>query len=337
VSGLEQTSGGVTGVTGQTKRFIAGIDIGGTKILLLLADENGAILDKKKVPTPSKPAPAQLFRFLAEQLDESLAKMGADRTALAGVGIGLPGVVDFREGVADNCTALGWGKVDVRAGMRFHVDCPIYVENDVKISAYGEWWRGAAQGVDDFFMMAIGTGIGSAVMSGGQIMRGSGFASGEVGYFVLDDSFPDDFRQDYTTFGSLESLASGPAITARARKAVAAHKGPTLLTGHFGATADTVRADQVFQAAGEGDALALDILRLPLRQLAMTIANVASLLNPALVVIGGGVADSAPYFLDLLQKQAQRLTPNPVKLVAAQLANEAGAAGAVYLASRTTT
>ncbi|MGG4034942.1 ROK family protein [Paenibacillus cisolokensis] len=314
------------------KRYAAGFDIGGTKILMFLADDTGAIIEKRRLPTPSMPAPEELFALLAGQLDESLAGLGANRTALAGIGIGLPGVVDYRQGTADNCTVLGWGKVDVRAGLRRHFECPVFVENDVKLSAFGEWWMGAAQGTRDFFMMAIGTGIGSAFMSDGAMVRGGNYAAGEIGYFMLNDDFADDFEQDYRAYGSLERLAGGAGIAARARQALSAHDGPTLLKDRYGATAENVRADQVFRAAEEGDALAREILRQPIRHLAMAIANAASLLNPDLIVIGGGVADSGSYLLDLLRTQSERLSPNPVVIVPAHLGGEAGAAGAVYLA-----
>ncbi|KIL39157.1 hypothetical protein SD70_21635 [Gordoniibacillus kamchatkensis] len=312
----------------------AGIDIGGTKTMLMLADEDGIILDKQKVPTPQAPAPELFFAGLMARLDERLAAVGTDRTALAAVGIGLPGVIDVRAGIADNCTALGWGRVDVQAEMRKHAACPVVVENDVNLAALGEGWLGAAKQASDYYLLCIGTGIGSAIVAGGVLLRGSRFAAGEVGYWVLDDTYPDEFSQDYSSFGRLESIASGPGIAARARQALASFAGRTVLRERCGGAAERLTAGDVLQAAAEGDALAADIVRQPLRQLAMAAANAASLLNPELIVIGGGVADSSPHLCSELQRLAEPLSPNPVRIVPAEMGNEAGAAGALYAALR---
>jgi glucokinase len=323
---------GVILLNKRTNGCAIGIDIGGTKIMLFVSDGKGNIVEKSKLPTPPDSSPERLFSYLVEHLDESLLKAGWDRSKVGGMGIGLPGVINVHTGVADNCTALGWGAVDVIGEMKKHVDCPIFVDNDVNMSAIGEWWMGAAQDINEFYMLAIGTGIGSAIMAGGNLLRGSGYASGEIGYFVLDNQFPDELEQDYSTFGSLERMASGIAITERAREALKIAGVPTLLKESYGATPDNIRTEQVFQAAAEGDSLALEILRLPIRHLSMAIANAAALLNPERIVIGGGVADSGPLLLTMLQEQAEKLSPNPIKLVPAILGNEAGAAGALYMA-----
>lgn len=319
----------------RTNGKAAGVDIGGTKIMLFIAGEDGRIIDKRKFPTPQTPAPELFFAEVIARIDDMLAAAGSDRSALTAVGIGLPGIVDVRSGVADNCTALGWGRVDVKAAMRAHVDCPVVVDNDVNLAALGEGWLGAAKHADDYVLLCVGTGIGSAIVANGVLLRGSRFAAGEIGYWVLDDSYPDGFEQDYSSFGRLETVASGPGIAAGARRALGAHTGKTLLRLHYGTPAEPLRADHVFQAAAQGDALAIDILRQPLRHLAAAVANAAALLNPEIVVIGGGVADSAPHLCSELQRQAERLCPNPVRIVPAELGNEAGAAGALYAALHT--
>jgi glucokinase len=225
----------------------AGIDIGGTKILLYVSDGEGNMIEKRKLPLPDAHSPEELFSSIAALLDDSLASAGLDHSSLKGIGIGLPGVVDPLSGTARNCTALGWGEVDVRGGIQRYMDCPVNVDNDVKLAALGEGWIGAAKGIDDFFMIAIGTGIGSAFVSAGNLVRGRNFASGEIGYLIQHDSFDDDFKQDYSRFGWLESTASGTAITDAAREALSRCGKPTLLIDRFGATAETARAEHVFQ------------------------------------------------------------------------------------------
>lgn len=309
--------------------FIAGVDIGGTKMQILLTDASGNERYKKKVPTLHGAEPADFLAAVLDEIYRGMAELNVAQDHLAGIGMGLPGCINSAKGIAYNCTALGWDEVNVHAILRAWTNAHIFIENDVKISALGEQWKGAAKGIDDFVMLTVGTGIGCAAIVNGVLCKGTTFSAGEIGYFVLNDDFTDDFYQDYSRFGSFESAASGTGITERARQILSMQTEPSVLRTIPGVPISEICTEHVLKEAEAGDLLALHIMKKPVRYMAVALANVISLLNPKCVVIGGGVAESGSFYLNWVEREMNQLSPNQARVVPAALKNEAGAYGAV--------
>jgi glucokinase-like ROK family protein len=290
-----------------------------------LADLRGEIVGRRSMP--SRPASGgdgqkSLKRLIG--LIQELMSACPDATRIWGIGIGAPGVTLSQEGVVTWAPALGWRDLPLKSRVEETLGLPTFVENDVNLAALGEHRCGAGQGVKDLVVIFIGTGIGAGILMGGQLCRGADHAAGEVGYMVVDT---DSLGQRYEGFGCLETLASGTGIAARARKRVEAGEETTLLTLADG-DPENVTAEVVFNAARHGDAVAQDVVDETIRYLSLAVANVACLLNPEMIVIGGGVARSADMLLGGIRRQVDGVVPAMLRLAASTLGKDAVLQGA---------
>lgn len=307
-----------------------GIDVGGTKMLGVVIDPGAPeqIVAQHRVPTPN--AGVGLIDALAEQI-EHLETMAGRADA---IGIGVPGLVD-RDGVLHVGAHLA--KIDrlpLADGLRERTGRPIVVDNDANGHAVGEHRVGAARGVDDALIVTLGTGIGAGFISGGRLVHGSHGFAGEPGHMVIDPSGPPcpcGRRGCWERFASgsgLGRLARDAALGGRLRAAV----------DLAGGEPEAVRGEHVTAAARQGDAEALAVLQELGRWIALGLANLINLLDPALIVIGGGVVDAADLVLPAVREQVAAAVlghgrrPN-VPIEAAALGEEAGAIGLALLAS----
>ena len=325
----------------QHSPLYAGVDVGGTKTLMILAEQDGTILSEWRVASDAQTDPETFFGGILDELRREVAKQGCDVSALRGIGLGLPGVIG-PAGILTHAPAFPWQETPVAdiLGQRF--DGAVYLDNDVNVAALGEQWQGAAQGVRDFLMVTVGTGIGGALYLDGRIYRGAGAAAGEIGYSVIappaallshNGTAPPAAVASGDVFGQFEQIASGTGIGRLAREHLTrcdrSAVDASLIAQLAGGAPEAVNARHVLAAAAQGDAEALELLRLPLDYMAIGIANAVSLLNPAMVVIGGGVADSGELYVAAVRERIAALTPIATEVVAARLGNRAGAIGAL--------
>lgn len=322
-----------------SSEWYAGIDIGGTKTLIVLARRDGQIAARSKRPTVQTAEPADFVAWLFAVLDEVLQEQGLTRQQLGGIGIGLPGAVNPEEGTIHHVPALPLDGVNLKQLIAPHYDGVLYLDNDVNVAAVGERWLGAGAGRRHLVMVTVGTGIGGAVIINGQLYHGADYTAGEISYFVVDHQAggihvqQDAQQASSTEFGRFESLASGTGIGEHARRWVR-EQGLSSQRVHAilqaaGGQVEQVQAVHVLELAAAGDDEAAAIMDLPLDYMAAGLANIISLLNPQCIVVGGGVSESA-YYMAELQRRTQNLVPIDCLIVPAQLGNEAGALGAVY-------
>lgn len=324
----------------QHPTLYAGVDVGGTKTLMVLAEQDGTILSEWRVASDAQTDPETFFGGILDELRREVAKLGRDVSALQGIGFGLPGVIG-PAGILTHAPAFPWQETPVADILKQLFDGAVYLDNDVNVAALGEQWQGAAQGVRDFLMVTVGTGIGGALYLDGRIYRGAGAAAGEIGYSVIappptllpqNGTAPEAAAANGDVFGQFEQIASGTGIGRLAREHLARSErsaAASLIAQLAGGAPEAVNARHVLAAAAQGDAEALELLRLPLDYMAIGIANAVSLLNPAMVVIGGGVADSGELYVAAVRERIAALTPIATKVVAARLGNRAGAVGAL--------
>ena len=304
----------------------AGIDVGGTKCLGVVLDEAGAVVGEQRLPTPKGPD------AIIDTLVDLCGRLG-DFGDFGTVGVGVPGLVT-RDGVlkaAPNLVDI----TDFRVGalLAERLSQRVEVDNDATCAAVAEWKTGAGRGVDDFVMVTLGTGIGGGVIAGGRLLRGANGFSGEIGHMVIDPSGP---PCPCGRRGCWERFASGSGLGSLAREAAIAKRLPRVVE-LAGGDPELVRGEHVQAAASEGDDEALAVIDTFARWVAIGLVNLTNLLDPAAIVLGGGLAASSELYLEPIGRwfgellYSPDLRPHP-RLVFAQLGERAGAVGAALLA-----
>ena len=306
---------------------VIGVDLGGTKMYGMVADlagniqyklfrtheENREIADGDYV--------AGLINFIHQLLDAPRP----EGQKIRGIGVGAPAITLVPEGIVTWAPSLGWRDLPLREILTEKFDLPVTVENDVNLSALGEWGFGAAKGVNSLVQIAVGTGIGAGIMIDGAIYRGFQQAAGEVGYMLPNTAV---LGQVHDGFGALELLASGTGITDRARQLL--KKESTFFAP------EPLSAQIVFAQAREGKTWAQQVVAETVDYLALTIANVAVVINPEMVVLGGGVAQSADLLVEPIRERLEGVIPFVPKIVASVLGRDAAVMGAIMQVMKAT-
>jgi predicted NBD/HSP70 family sugar kinase len=220
----------------------------------------------------------------------------------------------------------GWDGSKLADDLRDLAPCPIVIENEANLALLAEQWLGGAKDSRDVVLVQVGVGIGSALLIGGQIYRGNGGAAGEIAYLTVgsvgDDSPPEGLE------GSFEWIAGGNAYR-RYGSLAAARGGGEKLARLAGGDPLNVTARTVFDAAAQNDRVALEIVSLLVGRLSRGIADMVTILNPELVLIGGGISGAGELILEPIREAVQRLSPNPPLIALSQLGIEGTALGAV--------
>lgn len=308
---------------------VLGIDIGANKLLALVADLSGEIVasQRQRIGARERSEAERLLREVRRAADDALAAAGVPRSSLKAVGVGTPGVVDPASGRVALAPQLGgWEGIRLGARLQRSFDCPVLVDNEVHLSVLAERWRGAAQGIDEAVYIQIGVGIGAGILIGGELYRGASGAAGEIGYLPLGDG-----EEERDGLGPFEHAAGGNAFARLGRRAAAGPDG-ALLRELAGGDPKAVDAETVFEAAGRGDPAAGAIVQQLTRRLARGIASVVVVLNPATLIVGGGLSRASSALLEPLERAVRELVPVPPRLVLSALGDESVALGAVRLA-----
>ncbi|MFZ5824096.1 MAG: ROK family transcriptional regulator [Bacillota bacterium] len=296
--------------------LVIGVDVGGSKMAGGLANLSGQILARDTLTRENGPSDpyerlVTLIGFLLEQ-----APPGA---VIRGIGLGVPGVTNLVEGVVTLAPGLGWSDFPLGRKLEEAFGLPVFLDNDVNTILLGERWFGAAREARNALCVAVGTGIGAAILMDGQLYRGSHEAAGEVGYMISGRDSLRRPRPGRSTFGFLEEQAAGPGIARRGTEALGF----------------PVDAPEVMRLAREGNPAALTVVRETVEHLGLAITNMACLLDPELVILTGGVMRSADLLLDPIREVLDRLVPYPPRLVLSELEEEAGVLGGVALVLET--
>lgn len=290
------------------RRFALVVDLGGTKIAAARVDESGKIAHRVTVPTPPSGGPAVVSAIV--DAVRRLPQNGA-----SALGIDVPGLA-YPDGSVWAPNIPGWNRLSLEKLVAKQFSLPVYVESDRNAYVTGEAWRGAARGCRDVVFLAIGTGIGAGIVSGGQLIRGSGELAGSLGWMALHQRF----LPGYESIGCLESRLAGPSI---ARAATRIRKSKT--TTH-----------DVIQLARQGDSTARKVLAEAGEYLGIALANIVSTLNPEMIVIGGGMAAAGNLLLaparKVMLQWAQPLAVKQVRIVRSTLGERAALLGMAKIA-----
>jgi glucokinase-like ROK family protein len=304
---------------------VVGVDLGGTKMFGTVADLSGTIQHERYVPHKPASGPDDHLEELCEFIEMLLDAPRPPGQRVRGVGVGVPGFTLVPEGIITWAPALGWRNLPLQEILSERFDMPVFVENDVNLTALGEWGFGAGQGAANLVSIAIGTGIGAGIILGGALYRGHNQAAGEVGYLLPGAEF---LGRRYDQFGALESLASGTGIAERACQLLKQEElpMPTDLSAH-----------DVFAAARNGAGWAQQVVGETVDYLSLAIASIGTLLDPEVIILGGGVARSADLLIEPILQQLEGAIPFVPRLVASSLGRRAAAMGAIMLVLNATT
>ncbi|HTZ84443.1 MAG TPA: ROK family protein [Candidatus Acidoferrales bacterium] len=305
--------------------YVLAVDLGGTKCSAAVVDRKGRIVSRRTVTVDlsSQSAPVQQIVQLAREL----AQGANSKLRFAAAGIAVPGLVR-RNGTVWAPNLPGWERVPLASRLKKSFQIPVVVESDRNAAVLGECWQGAARGKSDVIVLMIGTGIGAGIMSGGSVIRGAHELSGCAGWLTISL----EGNPDSSAIGEMESLAAGPGIANSARKRL----GDGVASSLAQFDVSKITAHEVAAAAREGDRMALDIFHRAGKLLGFGIANIISLFDPEVVIIGGGMAAAADLYLDsardAILERAQPLAARQVKLAVSKLRDSANLLGCARLA-----
>jgi glucokinase len=311
----------------------AGVDLGGTTVSCALGNAEGQIVCDRKIDTESHRGPQVVLQRIAQ----TVATLASEADAsLAGVGMGVPGLADIDAGIVRFLPNLPTNWRDIAAGptLTEKLGCPVHLLNDVRIATLGELAYGRGAGVGTMAFFALGTGIGGGIAIDGELRLGPLGAAGELGHQTV---LPDGPLCGCGNRGCLETLASGPALTAEGVRLLHSGLAPKLHELVAG-SASGVSPKQMAEAAHAGDAAVLDAIRRAAEFLAIGVANVVVTLHPDLIVLGGGVAQMGEILLEPLRSAVRRrvrmIPTDDLRIEQSTLGNRAGVLGGVALAVR---
>jgi glucokinase len=298
---------------------VIGIDLGGTKMFGALANIGGEIQAELTVDGHGTQEEAS-FELLADMIERLLRFPLKDGQKYSGIAVGAPGVTNPVSGVIKWAPSLKWRDYPLKEKLEYRFDLPCFVDNDVNLAALGEYWFGAGRGCRNMVLMAIGTGLGAGLILDGALYRGNTESAGEVGYLV---SSPKDLDQVYDEFGAMELHVSGTGVANRAREYLQGKVSEIELA--------EISSQHVFTAARQQEEWALEILSDVVDDLSIAIVNISTILDPEVVILGGGVAREADLLISAVQKRLKGVIPNVPKIVPSPLGRKAAVMGAIVL------
>jgi glucokinase len=280
--------------------YVVAVDLGGTKLAAAAVDDQGMVAHRIQAPVERTDFETSIGQIVSAIYDVS-TRAGGD---IAGVGLIVPGIYNDATGTAWAPNLWGLDEVPLQDTLRMHVSLPVAVDSDRAGYILGEQWLGAAHGSRDAIFVAVGTGIGAGIISGGRLIRGAGNIAGAVGWYRFG---PEG--------ANWESEAAGPAFAQRAGCAT---------------------AEEAAQRARDGDARAMAAVRVTAESIALGVANLISTFNPEVVILGGGLMQSHDLFLEAVReavpRSAQPIAARQVRIEASALGGDAGLLGAARIA-----
>jgi len=314
--------------------YLVGLDIGATSIDSVLADVGGKVLQRRSAPADVRQSPDEFLSRCSELILEMANAQGCHHNQILGIGVGVPGPVDFTHSVLIAPPLMpGWENFPIRDFFQHTFPAAyVVVDNDVNIMAIGEQRAGEGIGIDHFIFIKIGTGIGSGIISNGKIHRGSIGCAGDIGHICVDKQGP-ICRCGNT--GCLEAVAAGPAITEKAMQAAMNGSSP-LLRQMMDANGGILRPEDVNAACREGDQAALEIIRASGQMIGDVLAGLVNFFNPSHIFIGGGITNFGNRLLVSIRRAVLRrslpLATRHLSINYSGMGPEAGVTGAVALA-----
>ena len=304
-----------------------GIDLGGTTVKIAYFDETGNMLEKWEIPTVTANGGSQILPDIAASVKGYLTAHNVPDSDILGLGIGVPGPVNAK-GVVNKCINLGWGVFNIAETLSCLTGFPVKAGNDANVAALGEFWKGGGQGCDNMVFVTLGTGVGGGIVVEGNLLHGAHGSGAEIGHLVLNRD--ETVKCNCGKSGCVEQYCSATGIVRLAKLHLDTTDAPSVLRN-----VENLTCKDIFDAAKDGDGEALAILDQVYRYMGEFLANVCSVVNPEVVVIGGGVSKAGQVLIDGVVPYFKKYVFHAAagaEFTLASLGNDAGAYGAFKLA-----
>ncbi|MDD5793906.1 ROK family protein [Clostridium sp. HCP1S3_B4] len=309
------------------KKYVIGVDLGGTKISTAVSTLDGEILKQTVVATKAEEGEEPVLSRIIGTISEVLVGADISKDEVEAIGIGSPGPLDAKKGVIITTPNLPFKNYNVVQPIKDKFGIPVYLDNDANVAAIGEYMFGAGKGTKNIVYFTVSTGVGGGAVLNGQAYRGNTSNALEIGHMTVDAHGP---RCNCGNIGCLEAISSGTAIGKKGREA-AATKVETSLKNY-----DNITSYEVFKEAKNGDAVAKEIVDNAMNYLGIGVANAITIFDPEMVIIGGGVSKVGDILFDtvrkVVNKRCFKSMADACKIVPAGLGTDAGVVGAVALA-----
>lgn len=305
------------------QKLIFGIDLGGTSVKIGLFDKNEGLLEDWEIKTRKENNGAFILGDISDFILEKIKEKNISKEDMMGIGIGVPGPVSS-DGTIYNGVNLGWGTFNVENELERLSGFPVKAANDANVAALGEMWKGGGKNYKDLVLITLGTGVGGGVIMDGKIVSGTNGSAGEIGHMPITDE--ETHLCGCGKYGCLEQVASATGIVKVAKKLLSDNDAPSKLR-----EIKNLNSKDVFAAAEEGDAIAIEVTETLGKYLGTALANISSVIDPQAFVLGGGVSKAGQVLIDLVQKYYKVKvfsSCKDTKIVLAELGNQAGIYGA---------
>ena len=304
-----------------------GIDLGGTTVKIAYFDETGNMLDKWEIPTVTANNGAQILPDIAASIRGYMDAHQIADTSVLGLGIGVPGPVNSK-GIVNKCINLGWGVFNIAEELTKLTGFPVKAGNDANVAALGEFWKGGGMGCNNVVFITLGTGVGGGIVIEGNLLHGAHGSGAELGHMVLNRN--ETVPCNCGKYGCVEQYCSATGIVRMAKNYLSANTVSSSLNA-----VENLTCKDIFDAAKAGDEAAAAILEQVYALLGEFLGNVCSVVNPEMVVIGGGVSKAGQVLIDGVVPHFKKYVfhaASKVDFALASLGNDAGAYGAFKLA-----
>jgi len=312
---------------------VLAIDLGGSKIIIAIISDKGEMIAREYCPTLADEGPPAVIDRMLSAIDHLLSLRNIDSSQLNSISIAAAGVIDMEKGIVTSSPSLpGWIDIPLRGIVDEKYKVNTFLINDASAAVLGEHHFGAGKGANNLIYLTVSTGIGGGIIINGRLYFGSSGGAGEIGHTTVDVNGP---RCNCGNIGCLEALASGTAVAREAMRRISQGEKSSL-TEMVEGKIESITAEKVSLAAQDGDSLALEVISKAASYLGAGTANLVNIFNPEIIIVGGGMAKMGDLLLDpvrqVVKERAFRLLAQAVRVVPAQLGDDAAVFGAAIFA-----
>lgn len=314
------------------KKYYIAIDIGGTNTKIAFLNNNLEIIEKTSFLTSLCKKPSDLFTATASIIRRMLSKRSLSAKEIFGIGVGVAGQVDAKRGTIYNLTNIpGWRGVNIKKKLREKTGMPVFVDNDANVMALGELHKGAGRGCKNLVCITLGTGVGGGIIINGSLYRGHNYVAGEIGHIPINETGP---KCNCGGAACIEAYVGNRYIVKELKKRIRKNK-KALISQMVKKGILNLTPEALFKAARLGDDLSINFWKELGSHIGVMLTGVINLLNPDKIVIGGGVAEAGRFLFrpirDTVKRRAMSMQRRHVKIVKAELKQDAGLIGAATL------
>jgi N-acetylglucosamine repressor len=310
--------------------YVVGVYAGAKRLKAVTANLDGSVIEQLEMRYIAKQNSQQFLSVLETAVETVMQNTHALKESFLGIGVGMHGLVDPEQGLSLFAPHLNLRNIPIKAHLENRFQLPVEVENDVRAQALGESWFGKGVGIPNFICVHVGTGVGAGIIINNKLYRGSSFTAGEIGHTMIDSNGP---RCSCGNYGCLESMVGGAALARRAQQAIRLGK-ESILEEWVQGDLEKINGEILCKAAQSGDLVAEEVLADTGRYLGIGLANLVNTLNPALIILSGGVS-KAEYLLTplikTLEKRALTKTADAVTIALSELGENSIPIGALTL------